>query len=62
MLAGAWLATQWLLRESAISRDRNTAEVRGEQRDADDIWWSEDKPLSMLRTMLNPALAFSVTN
>ena len=35
MLAGAWLATHWLLRESAIWRDRNTEEVRGAQRDAD---------------------------
>jgi len=29
VLAGAWLATHWLLRESAIWRDRNTEEVRG---------------------------------
>ena len=35
VLAGAWLATHWLLRESAIWRDRNTAEVRGAQRDSD---------------------------
>jgi ABC-type multidrug transport system fused ATPase/permease subunit len=35
VLAGAWLATHWLLRESAIWQDRNTAEVRGAQRDAD---------------------------
>jgi ATP-binding cassette subfamily B protein len=35
MLAGAWLATHWLLRESAIWRDRNTEEVRGAQRDAE---------------------------
>jgi ABC-type multidrug transport system fused ATPase/permease subunit len=35
ILAGAWLATHWLLRESAIWRDRNTEEVRGAQRDAD---------------------------
>ena len=28
MLAGAWLATHWLLRESAVWRDRNTDEVR----------------------------------
>lgn len=35
VLAGAWLATHWLLRESAIWRDRNTDEVRGAQRDAD---------------------------
>ena len=34
-LAGAWLATHWLLRESAIWRDRNTDEVRAAQRDAD---------------------------
>src|SRR5712675_2916231 len=35
VLGGAWLATHWLLRESAIWRDRNTDEVRGAQRDAD---------------------------
>ena len=35
LLGGAWLATHWLLRESAVWRDRNTAEVRGAQRDAD---------------------------
>jgi ABC-type transport system involved in cytochrome bd biosynthesis fused ATPase/permease subunit len=35
VLAGAWLATHWLLRESAIWFDRNTEEVRGAQRDAD---------------------------
>jgi ATP-binding cassette, subfamily B, bacterial len=35
LLAGAWLATHWLLRESAVWRDRNTTEVRSAQRDAD---------------------------
>jgi ABC-type multidrug transport system fused ATPase/permease subunit len=35
VLGGAWLATNWTLRESAIWRDRNTDEVRGAQRDAD---------------------------
>ncbi len=35
VLGGAWLATHWLLRESAVWRDRNTQEVRGAQRDAD---------------------------
>src|SRR5690242_16168141 len=35
LLAGAWFATHWLLRESAVWRDRNTDEVRGAQRDAD---------------------------
>jgi len=35
LLAGAWLATHWLLRESAIWRDRNTDEVRSARRDAD---------------------------
>src|SRR6185295_4600018 len=35
VLAGAWLATHWLLRESAIWRDRNTSEVREAQRDAE---------------------------
>jgi ATP-binding cassette, subfamily B, bacterial len=34
VLAGAWLATHWLLRESAVWRDRNTDEVRSAQRDA----------------------------
>ncbi|HYV30436.1 MAG TPA: ABC transporter ATP-binding protein, partial [Candidatus Binatia bacterium] len=35
VLAGAWLATHWLLRESAVWRDRNTEEVREAQRHAD---------------------------
>jgi ATP-binding cassette subfamily B protein len=35
LLGGGWLATHWLLRESAVWRDRNTDEVRGAQRDAD---------------------------
>jgi ABC-type multidrug transport system fused ATPase/permease subunit len=35
VLASAWLATHWLLRESSVWRDRNTEEVRGAQRDAD---------------------------
>ncbi len=35
VLAGAWLSTHWLLRESAVWRDRNTEEVRAAQRDAD---------------------------
>ena len=35
LLAGGWLATHWLLRESAVWKDRNTEEVRAAQRDAD---------------------------
>jgi ATP-binding cassette, subfamily B, bacterial len=35
LLAGAWLATHWLLRESAVWRDRNTPDVRAAQRDAE---------------------------
>jgi ABC-type multidrug transport system fused ATPase/permease subunit len=35
LLAGAWFATHWLLRESAIWRDRNTDEVRAAQRDSE---------------------------
>jgi ATP-binding cassette, subfamily B, bacterial len=35
LLAGAWLSTHWLLRESAIWRDRDTDEVRRARRDAD---------------------------
>src|SRR5262249_827087 len=35
VLAGAWLATHWLLRESAVWRDRQTEVVRAAQRDAD---------------------------
>ena len=35
VLGGAWLSTHWLLRESAVWRDRNTAEVRAAQRDAE---------------------------
>jgi len=35
VLGGAWLATYWWLRESAVWQDRNTPEVRSAQRDAD---------------------------
>lgn len=35
VLAGGWLGTHWLLRESSVWRDRNTPEVRLAQRDAD---------------------------
>jgi len=35
LLVGAWSATHWLLRESAIWRDRNTEEVREAERHAD---------------------------
>ena len=35
VLAGAWLSTQYLLRESGVWWDRNTPEVRAAQRDAD---------------------------
>jgi len=35
VLAGGWLATHWLLRESAVWRDRNTDDVRAAQRDAE---------------------------
>jgi ATP-binding cassette subfamily B protein len=38
LLAGAWLATHWLLRESAVWRDRNTDEVRSAQRDAEYLY------------------------
>jgi ATP-binding cassette subfamily B protein len=35
LLVGGWAATHWLLRESAIWRDRNTEEVRAAERHAD---------------------------
>lgn len=35
LLGGAWLSTHYLLRESAVWRDRNTDEVREAQRHAD---------------------------
>jgi ABC-type multidrug transport system fused ATPase/permease subunit len=35
LLAGAWLGTHWLLRESAVWKDRITDEVRAAQRQAD---------------------------
>jgi ABC-type multidrug transport system fused ATPase/permease subunit len=35
VLVGAWLATHWLLRESAVWKDRDTPEVRSAQRHAD---------------------------
>jgi ATP-binding cassette, subfamily B, bacterial len=34
-LAGGWLSTHWLLRESAVWRDRNTDEVRAAQRESE---------------------------
>src|SRR5262245_56332558 len=38
VLASAWLATHWLLRESAVWKDRNTEEVREAQRHADYLY------------------------
>jgi ATP-binding cassette subfamily B protein len=35
VLAGAWMATHWLLRESSVWHDRNTETVRAAQRDAE---------------------------
>jgi ATP-binding cassette, subfamily B, bacterial len=35
VLAGAWLSTHWLLRESGVWKDRQTEEVREAQRNAD---------------------------
>jgi ATP-binding cassette subfamily B protein len=35
VLGGAWIATHWFLRESAVWHDRNTEEVRAAQRHAD---------------------------
>jgi ABC-type multidrug transport system fused ATPase/permease subunit len=35
VLAVAWLSTHWILRESAVWKDRNTDEVRQAQRDAE---------------------------
>ena len=35
VLAGAWMSTHWLLRESSVWQDRNTDQVRMAQRDAD---------------------------
>src|SRR5215467_10538210 len=35
VLAGGWLGTHWLLRESGVWKDRNTEEVRQAHRDAD---------------------------
>lgn len=35
VLAGAWLATHWLLRESAVWTDRNTDEVKNARRDSE---------------------------
>jgi ABC-type multidrug transport system fused ATPase/permease subunit len=38
LLAAGWLATHWLLRESAVWKDRNTEEVREAQRHADYLY------------------------
>src|SRR5947207_8371561 len=56
VLAGAWLATHWLLRESAIWHDRNTEEVRAAQRDADYSYrLAVDPPASTELRLLVPA-------
>jgi ABC-type multidrug transport system fused ATPase/permease subunit len=44
VLAGAWLSTHLLLRESAIWKDRNTDEVRQAHRDADYAYRLADDP------------------
>lgn len=47
VLAVAWLSTHWLLRESAVWRDRETDEVRGAQRAAEyDYRLAVDPPAS----------------
>src|SRR5258706_5741093 len=38
VLGGAWLATHWWLRESAVWQDRNTEKVRSAQRDAEYLY------------------------
>ena len=38
LLSGAWLATHWLLRDSAIWHDRQTEEVRAAQRDSEYLY------------------------
>ena len=38
LLGGAWMATHWWLRESAVWHDRNTEVVRRAQRDADYLY------------------------
>src|ERR1051326_7358312 len=43
VLAGAWLGTHWLLRESGVWRDRNTDEGRQAQQDADYSYRSEER-------------------
>src|SRR5271165_737132 len=45
LLAGAWLATHWLLRESGVWKDRNTEEVREAQRHADYAYRLAVEPL-----------------
>ncbi|MGD1090453.1 MAG: ABC transporter ATP-binding protein [Bryobacteraceae bacterium] len=46
LLAGAWLATHWLLRESGVWKDRNTEEVREAQRHADYAYRLAVEPLA----------------
>ena len=54
--SGAWLSTHWLLRESAIWRDRNTDEVRQAQRDAEYAYrLAVDPPAAKETTYLRPA-------
>ena len=50
LLAGAWLATHWLLRESGVWFDRNTEVVRSAQRDADYAYRIAVDPAGSQRT------------
>jgi ATP-binding cassette subfamily B protein len=46
VLVGAWFGTHWLLRESGVWKDRNTAEVREAQRHADYTYRLAVEPLA----------------
>ena len=57
VLGGAWLATHWLLRESAVWWDRNTPEVRAAQRDADYAFRLAVDPLPLVLDKVAAVLA-----
>jgi ABC-type multidrug transport system fused ATPase/permease subunit len=60
LLAGAWLSTHWLLRESGVWRDRNTEEVRQAQRHADYAYRLAVDPLAAKEVRLFGLAAWTI--
>src|SRR5262249_2198387 len=56
LLAGAWAATHYLLRESSVWKDRNTEEVKAAQRDSDYAYRiAVDPPAAKKLRLFGPA-------